>query len=117
MGTLLAGDRGQWLASIYLDLLRLLAVLLAASSLPVSSTIARSPIGAFTSTVAGGWTFSLAWCWAPCLWAIFAVEWLFGWVEVTGFWSAPPAYPSLPPFWPPGVSHRRIGVRGTAGAR
>ena len=25
--------------------------------------------------------------------AIFTVEWLLGWVDVTGFWSAPPGVP------------------------
>lgn len=91
---LLAGDRGQWLAGIYLDLLRLFAVLLAA--VVVARFVDHRPLPDW------GFHFNRRW-WLDLLFgmalgavlmgAIFAGEWLLGWVDVTGFWSAPPGVP------------------------
>ncbi|HNO43500.1 MAG TPA: CPBP family intramembrane metalloprotease, partial [Ottowia sp.] len=91
--SLVDGD-GQWLASIYLDLLRLLVVL--AAAFVAARWIDRRPLADW------GFHFNRRW-WADLLFgmalgaalmaAIFAVQWLLGWVTITGFWSAPPGVP------------------------
>jgi membrane protease YdiL (CAAX protease family) len=90
----LAGDQGQWLASIYLDLVRLLAVL--AAAFLAARFIDRRPLADW------GFHFDRRW-WLDLLFgtllgavlmaAVFAVQWLLGWVTITGFWSAPAGVP------------------------
>jgi membrane protease YdiL (CAAX protease family) len=91
---LLAGERGQWLAGIYLDLLRLFAVLLAA--LIVARFVDRRPLPDWGFHIDRRWwldmLFGMA-LGAVLMGAIFTIEWWFGWVDVTGFWSAPPGVP------------------------
>lgn len=92
----LAGADRQWLASIYLDLLRLLAII--AAAFVAARWIDRRPLADW------GFHFNRSW-WLDLLFgmalgavlmlAIFAVEWLLGWVTITGFWSAPPGVPFL----------------------
>ncbi len=90
----LAGESGQWLASIYLDLLRLFAVLLAA--LITAEFIDKRPLPDWGFHLNRRWWLDL--CFGMALGAflmgaIFAVSWLLGWVTVKGFWSAPPGIP------------------------
>jgi membrane protease YdiL (CAAX protease family) len=91
---LLAGERGQWLAGIYLDLLRLFAVLLAA--LIVARFVDHRPLPDWGFHIDRRWWLDLLFgmvLGATLMGAIFAVEWWLGWVDVTGFWSAPPGMP------------------------
>jgi membrane protease YdiL (CAAX protease family) len=91
---LLAGARGQWLASIYLDLLRLCAVLVAA--LIVARLVDRRPLRDWGFHFDRGWWRDLVFgmlLGAALMGAIFAVQWRLGWVSVTGFWSAPAGIP------------------------
>jgi membrane protease YdiL (CAAX protease family) len=91
---LLAGDRAQWLASIYLDLLRLFAVLLAA--LFVARFVDRRPLPDWGFHFDRRWWLDLLFgmaLGAVLMGAIFTVEYLLGWVDVTGFWSTQPGVP------------------------
>jgi membrane protease YdiL (CAAX protease family) len=91
---LVAGARGQWLADIYLDLLRLFAVLLAA--LIAARFVDRRPLADWGFHFNRRWWLDLMFgmvLGAVLMGTIFAVEWLLGWVNVTGFWSAPPGVP------------------------
>ncbi len=88
------GARGQWLADIYLDLLRLAAVLLAA--LVAARWIDRRPLADWGFHMNRRWwrdlLFGMA-LGAGLMAAIFVVEWWYGWVTITGFWSAPSGTP------------------------
>ncbi len=91
---LLAGVRGQWLASIYLDLLRLFAVLLAA--LIAARFVDFRPLADWGFHINRRWWLDLFFgmvLGAVLMGAVFAAEWLLGWVEVTGFWSTPAGVP------------------------
>jgi uncharacterized protein len=91
---LLAGDRGQWLASIYLDLLRLFAVLLAA--LLVARFVDHRPLADWGFHFDRRWWLDLVFgmaLGALLMCAIFAVQWALGWVTISGFWSAPAGVP------------------------
>jgi membrane protease YdiL (CAAX protease family) len=91
---LLAGERGQWLAGIYLDLLRLFAVLLAA--LIVARFVDHRPLPDWGFHIDRRWWLDLLFgmvLGAALMGAIFTVEWRLGWVDVTGFWLAPPGMP------------------------
>lgn len=89
-----AGQDMQWLAGIYLDLLRLFVVL--AAALIAARWIDRRPLADW------GFHFDRRW-WLDLLFgmalgaglmaAVFAVQWLLGWVTITGFWTAPVGVP------------------------
>lgn len=90
----LAGSSGQWLASIYLDLLRLLAVLLAAAI--AARWIDRRPLPDWGFHFNRRWFLDLLFgmaLGALLMAAIFAAQWALGWVTITGFWSAPAGAP------------------------
>ena len=92
----LVGAQGQWLASIYLDLLRLLAVLFAA--VLAATWIDRRPLADWGFHFSRRWFVDLLFgmaLGAGLMGAIFAVQWALGWVTITGFWSAPAATPFL----------------------
>lgn len=87
----LAGEAARWLASILLDLLRLVVVLLGAWF--VARFVDRRPFAAYGFRLDGYW-------WRDCFFglllgaglmgAIFFLEWLAGWIVVTDVWVAPP---------------------------
>jgi len=90
----LAGGSARWQASIFLDLLRLLAVLIGAWV--VARYVDRRPF------VNYGLRLNRRW-WRDCLFgmalgaglmaAIFAFEWSAGWLVVTDRWVTPPGIP------------------------
>lgn len=89
-----AGSDGQWLASIYLDLLRLLAVIFAA--MLAARWIDRRPLPDWGFHFSRRWFLDLAFGMAlgtVLMGTIFAVQWALGWVTVTGYWSAPSGVP------------------------
>jgi membrane protease YdiL (CAAX protease family) len=88
----LAGS--QWLASIYLDLLRLLTVL--AAAYVAARWIDRRPLADWGFHLDRRWAADLCFgmaLGAGLMGAIFAVQWSLGWVAITGFWSAPAGAP------------------------
>ena len=86
-----AGDSARWAASIYLDLLRLLAVLI--GTWIVARFVDQRPVAAYGLRIT--WQWGRDWLFGAVLGAglmaaIFGVEWLAGWVVVTDRWVSPP---------------------------
>jgi uncharacterized protein len=100
--TLAMGVDLRWLASILLDLSRLVVVLLALWL--VARFVDHRPLVAYGLRMDRRWWVDLVFGMALGLLlmtAIFVVEWAAGWVTITGYWSAPAGVPFFVAIWTP----------------